>query len=230
MTRSEAGVESADARDLLVDLVVRALPGARSESIAHLMETVRLRTLDPGGMIYRQGEPVPLTLIIRGYGFARRTTVDGQQIVSGVAPAGTLFGFSGIASAESSVELVALTTCDVAQWPGPEFRDLVAADPAVALAAIDSMAASLHATVERIEGFLHQDARRRVLRVLARYRDLFFSDPPILTRTHLPGLVGTSREMTGRVLRQLQREGIVARKGTAGLRLLRPDLLDPGVE
>jgi hypothetical protein len=86
---------------------------------------------------------VPLTLIIRGYGFARRTSVDGQQLVSGVAPAGTLFGFSGIASTESSVELVALTTCDVAQWPGPEFRDLVAVDPAVALGEIDSMAASL---------------------------------------------------------------------------------------
>jgi CRP/FNR family cyclic AMP-dependent transcriptional regulator len=180
----------------------------------------------PGDHIYRQGEPVPLTIILHGFGAARRTTVDGQLLVSGVAPAGHLFGFSGIASAHSSVELVALTDCEVAQWPGPEFRALASVDPAVALAAIDSMAESLHQTVERIEGFLHQDARRRVLRILARHRDLFFDEPAVLTRAHLPGLVGTSREMTGRVLRQLEREGTLARYGRAGLKLLRPDLLE----
>ena len=77
------------------------------------------------------------------------------------------------------------------------------------------MAFSLHQTVERIEGFLHQDARLRVLRVLAQYRDLFFEEPVVLSRAHLPGLVGTSREMTGSVLRQLEREGTVVRVGRA---------------
>jgi CRP-like cAMP-binding protein len=48
----------------------------------------------------------------------------------------------------------------------------------------------------------------------------------LLSRAHLPSLVGTSREMTGRVLRELEREGTVARVGRTGLRLLRPDLLD----
>jgi CRP-like cAMP-binding protein len=90
------------------------------------------------------------------------------------------------------------------------------------------MAASLHATVERIEGFLHQDARRRVLRILARHRELFFGERAVLSRSHLPGLVGTSREMTGRVLRQLEREGMIERFGRSGLRLLRPDRLEAG--
>jgi hypothetical protein len=34
--------------------------------------------------------------------------------------------------------------------------------------------------------------------------------------------------MTGRVLRQLEREGTIERFGRAGLRLLRPDQLDTG--
>jgi CRP-like cAMP-binding protein len=212
----------------LHDRVVHSLPGCLPDTIAALVATARVRTLRPGDKIYRQGEPVPLTLILSGYGAARRTTASGQEIVSGVAPAGELFGYSGIASALSSVEIVALTDCEVAQWPGPEFRALVIADSALALAAIDSMAASLHAAVERIEGFLHQDARRRVLRILARHRELFFNEPAVLSRSHLPGLVGTSREMTGRVLRQLEREGTVQRVGRAGLRLLRPDQLEVG--
>ncbi|HTE65808.1 MAG TPA: Crp/Fnr family transcriptional regulator, partial [Candidatus Binatia bacterium] len=146
---------------------------------------------------------MPLTLILRGFGAFRRTTVDGQHLSSGVGRAGDLFGFSGMASVASSVELFALTDCRVAQWPGAEVRALAGEDPGLAIDAVDSMAKALHVMVERVEGFLHQDARRRVVRILARHRDLFFGDPAILTRAHLPGLVGTSREMTGRVLRQL---------------------------
>ena len=207
-------------------MVTRALSGCRPETISLLVESARVRTVRPGEQIYRQGEPVPLTLILRGYGIAQRTTLDGHQLMSGVAPSGVVFGWSGLASSPSSVEIFAVTDCLVAQWPGLEIRALAISDPGLALAAIDSMAASLHQTVERIEGFLHKDARRRVLRVLARHRDLFFNEPAVLNRTHLPGLVGTSREMTGRVLRQLEREGTVERVGRAGLRLLRPDELE----
>ena len=145
-----------------------------------------------------------------------------------MAPAGVLFGWSGLAAVPSSVELVALTDCQVAQWTGAGIRALALADPGLAIAAIDSMAWSLHQTIERIEGFLHQDARLRVVRILAQHRELFFGDTAVLTRAHLPGLVGTSREMTGRVLRQLEREGTVARVGRVGLRLLRPERLEAG--
>jgi CRP-like cAMP-binding protein len=210
----------------LRELLERSLPGCRIGTVVQLLETVRVRTLQPGQQIYRQGSPVPLTIILDGYGAARRTTVNGKELLSGVAPAGVLFGWSGLASVPSSVELVALTTCQIGQWHGPEVRTLAASDPLLALAAIDSMAWSLHQAVERIEGFLYQDARLRVVRILAQHRDLFFGEPPVLTRTHLPGLVGTSREMTSKVLRQLECEGTVARVGRAGLKLLRPDRLD----
>ena len=42
----------------------------------------------------------------------------------------------------------------------------------------------------------------------------------MVTRSYLPALVGTSREMTGRVLRQLEAEGVVERIGRGRLRLL----------
>ena len=229
-TQTERPVYTAHDPDVAAvrQVLVRALPGCRTETIERLMRTVRFRVVKPGERVYRQGEPVPLTVILEGYGAARRTTVSGKELVSGIAAAGVLFGWSGLASVPSSVELVAYTACRIGQWPGKEVRSLAAADPALALAAIDSMAWSLHQTVERIEGFLHQDARIRVLRILAKHRELFFGDPAILTRAHLPGLVGTSREMTGSVLRQLEREGTLVRVGRTGLELLRPDQLEIG--
>jgi len=216
---------TATERSLVRALIDRALPNCSPDTRCALVETAQLRRVRVGENVYRQGEPVPLTLVVEGYGIARRTNADGRQLFSGVAPFGSLFGWSGVADASSSVEIVALTECLVAQWPGSEIRERIRADVELGLAAIDAMAASLHATMEGIEGFLHQDARRRVLRILARHRQLFFGDPPILTRAHLAGLVGTTQEMTRRVLRQLEREGTVVREGQTGLRLLRPDRL-----
>jgi CRP-like cAMP-binding protein len=222
----EQPIVQASRRDTeLRERLVEALPTAEPETIAHLVREARIRTVEAGEPIYRQGEAVPLTIILEGYGAARRTTVDGKELVSGVARSGVLFGWSGLASVPSSVELLALTRCKVGQWRGADVRALARTDPGLALSAIDSMAWSLHQTVERIEGFLHQDARLRVLRILTQHRELFFGENPVLTRAQLPGLVGTSREMTGRVLRQLEREGTLARVGRGRLVLLRPDRL-----
>ena len=213
-------------RSLVREAIEQPLRSCRPETICTLVDTARIRSLSAGEIIYRQGEPAPMTLILEGFGISCRTTADGQELCGGVAPSGVLFGYSGIAAAISSVEFVALTDCLVAQWPGNEIRELIRADVALGLAAIDSMAGSLHAAMESIEGFLHQDARRRVIRILTRHRSLFFGDPPVLTRAHLAGLVGTTQEMTRRVLRQLEREGTLVREGRTGLRLLRPDQLE----
>jgi CRP-like cAMP-binding protein len=210
----------------LREILARQLPRCRPETWATLAASARVSTIKRGDRIYALGEPVPLTMILSGYGVARRTTSTGLLLISGVAQAGAPFGWSGLASATSSIEMIAHTDCQVAQWPGLEVRPIAAGDPELALAAIDSMAASLHQTIEQIEGFLHQNARLRVLRILGRYRNLFFEDPPVLTRADLPALVGTTREMTGRVLRQLEREGTVQRFGRVGLRLLRPEQLE----
>jgi CRP-like cAMP-binding protein len=224
--QSSTNASDQAARRVLRELLGRLLPACRATTLTSLAQSARLHTLQPGDVIYPQGEPVPITIITEGFGVARRMTADGQEIMSGVAPSGVLFGYSGIASTQSSVAMTALTRCEVAQWLGSEWRRWIPIDPSLGLAAIDSMAASLHQTMQSIEGFLHQDARRRVMRVLSRHRQLFFSNPAVLTRAHLPGLVGTSPEMTRRVLRQLEAEGTLSREGSVGLRLLRPDRLE----
>jgi len=210
-------------------LIKRAMPGCSLETYQQLAETVRTVTVRRGDLIFRQGEPIPLTLVIHGHGAFRRTTVDGQALTVGIAKPRDLFGFSAIAATRTPVDFVALNDGEVMLWKGGDVRRLAASDPALALYVIDRMAEFLTSLTERLDGLLHQDARRRVIRVLGHHRDLFFGEPAILSRSHLPGLVGTSREMTGRVLRELEREGAVERVGRTGLRLLRPDLLDADV-
>ena len=226
---SPDGSGSTSEYDEVNALIARALPGCGSQTYRLLADSARMGAIRRGELIFSQGEPIPLTLMVRGHGAFRRTTVDGQVLMVDVAQPGELFGFSCIASTHTPVDLVALTDCAVVLWKGTDIRRLAASDPALAMNVIDQMAGFLASLAERMDGFLHQDARRRVLRVLNKHRNLFFADPAVLSRSHLPALVGTSREMTGRVLRELEREGTVARLGRTGLTLLRPDLLDADV-
>jgi len=94
---------------------------------------------------------------------------------------------------------------------------------------MDQVLVALEEVTVRLEGMLYQDALRRVARVLHQHADLFFSDAPVLTRRHLPMLVGTSREMTGRVIRILESNGVVLRVGRY-FRLLDPEGLAAAAE
>lgn len=219
-----------DDRERVSELLVQALPHATSQTIETLAGTARLSAIGPGDVVFRQGETIPFTLVIRGYGAFRRTTTDGRQLVLSIASPGWLVGHPGIAGRAASQDLVAITPAKVARWSGTDVRALVLADPGLAVSVIDVMARFWGITIERLDGFIHQEARGRVLRVLATYADLFFSEPPVLPRTLLPGLVGTSREMTGRVLRSLEAEGVISRVGRRGLRLLAPAALEEAAD
>jgi CRP/FNR family cyclic AMP-dependent transcriptional regulator len=215
-----------DHRNQLGQLLARALPDAATETVETLVETARLRSVRSGEVIIHQGEMLPSTLVIRGHAVIRRTTSDAREHVLGIARPGSFVGHRGIAGRAASQDLVAITPAAVALWSGTEVRSLVRIDPGLALNVIDEMARLWGKNIEQVEGFMHQEARRRVLRVLATYADLFFSEPAVLPRTLLPGLVGTSREMTGRVLRSLEAEGVISRVGRRGLRLLAPGALE----
>jgi CRP/FNR family transcriptional regulator, anaerobic regulatory protein len=204
----------------LLARLASSLPHGRSESHQALADAARIRHVAEEETIFQQGEPVPLVMVIEGHVAFRRTTLDGQRLTVGVSSAGGLVGISAISEIISPVEMFALTNGLVAIWQGEDLRRAAGADGDLALDLIDKLTLFLAMLTEKLDGYLHQDARRRVIRILARHRDLFFTDPAILSRSHLPGLVGTSREMTGRVLRELEREGLVARVGRNGLRLL----------
>ena len=205
--------------------LARLLPMASPESVQALVQLARFRTVAPGESIYRQGEPVLLTLIQAGYAISQRTTHEGHLLMAEVGGPGLLFGYSAIADTPSSIAIIAMTQCELAHWHGRDLRPIFERDARLGVFAASSLAASLHIMIEKIDGYLHQDARRRVVRVLERYRDLFFTEQPVLNRSHLPGLVGTTSEMTRRVLRQLEHEGTLARVGRTGLVLLRPERL-----
>src|ERR687892_919124 len=219
-----------DERARLRDLLEQALPGAAPATIQRLVDGAVIARLAPREPVYRQGEAVRLTLVLAGHIGHWHTTPDGRQMILAIVRPGGLTGHTAFARQAAIADTRALPPGGVAVWSGEEVRRLLAADPGLALDVVDVMARYILQFASRLDRYVHQDARRRVLRVLAAYAELFLGEPPVLPRTLLPAMVGTSREMTGRVLRALEAEGVIARVGRRGLRLLRPSALEEVAE
>jgi CRP-like cAMP-binding protein len=181
-----------------------------------------VRTYSADDMIIRQGDASSLALVMDGHVAVRRTTLDGRQFMVRIVGRGRMSPVLPLAAIPASADAVALTSSVAAVWRSEEFRSLATTDPGLGVDLLDDVLDSLDEVMQRLDGLLYQDAIRRVARVLDLNADLFFAEPPVLTRTHLPSLVGTSREMTGRVLRVLESRALVARVGRDRLRLLDP--------
>ena len=137
-----------------------------------------------------------------------------------LASRGRILGISGLVSRMASNDVVALTPLVLATWPPAFARKLAEEDTGLALDFIEKTIAMSREMWEQLDALIYQNARGRVARVLAAHDDLLFGTPPAIMRGQLSGLVGTSREMTRRVLRSLEADAVVKRVGTTGLRLL----------
>ena len=204
-------------------LLAEVFPNSRPDSRRALAASASVRTFETGQPILHQGDETSFALILDGHVAFRRTTIDGRQLITLIVSRGALAAFLPLASRPTSVDVLPLTRTQAAVWQSATIRSLAKTDPGLAVDILDHVLGTFEEIIDRLDAFQYQNALRRVARVLNLHTDLFFNEPFVLTRTHLPSMVGTSREMTGRVLRALETRGLVARVGRSRLRLLDPD-------
>ena len=222
--------ESAPIAAALQAVLGSVFPHSRPMTRTAMTAAASVRSYRPGEEIINQGDETSLALVLDGHVALRRTTPDGRQVIVRIVDQGELASVLPLAARPAAADAVALTHTPVALWRGRDIRSLAESDAGLAIELMDHVLLAFEEMASRLEGLLYQDAPRRVARVLHRHSDLFFCEAPVLTRRHLPLLVGTSREMTGRVLRVLESRGLVAREGRHGLRLLDPDGLATAAE
>jgi CRP-like cAMP-binding protein len=206
----------------LSDIIAEAFPNSRADTRQALAMAAGIRRLEPGEMIIRQGDASGVALIIDGHVAVRRTTVDGRQYMIRIVTRGRLSPLLPLLAKASTADAVALTPTTTAVWRADTLRARAKNDAGLAVDILDDVLMAVDEVMGRLDGLLYQNALRRVARVLHQHADFFFVERPILTRAHLPILVGTSREMTGRVLRALEARGTVSRVGRDRLSLLDP--------
>jgi CRP/FNR family cyclic AMP-dependent transcriptional regulator len=204
----------------VAEVVRGTFPGSQPETRHTLVASADVRAFRARQTVVPQGDETRVGLVLEGHVGFRRTTVDGREVIPRIASRGSIGPFLSLARRPSSAELLALSPCRVALWSGRDVQELATEDPGFAIDLLEHVLFAFEEIVERLDGLLYQNALRRVARVLDQHADLIFGDKAAVTRAYLPALIGTSREMTGRVIRQLESDGLVQRIGRDRLRLL----------
>ena len=202
--------------DDLEALLAKAFPHARDDVRSVLLETADLRRVDAGLTVTHQGDLADVLLVTHGHVGLLRTMPDGRQIMPRILTTGELVSLSWGERAPPAGS-ISLTSCEVAAWNPADVRSLAGSDDGFAMDLVDHVLDAFETVVTSLDGLLRQDAALRVARVLHHHQTLFFGEPPVLSRAHLPAMVGTSREMTMRVFRVLESRDIVARTPRGGL-------------
>ena len=147
---------------------------------------------------------------------------DGREMIMAYLNPGDFFGEMGLFDEESQARTAwvkAKTECEVAEISYDKFLTLVKDHPKLLHAVFDQMAHRLRNTTQKASDLAFLDVTGRVARTL-----LDLSQEPDamthpdgmqikITRQEIGRIVGCSREMVGRVLKDLEEQGLVEVSG-----------------
>jgi len=147
---------------------------------------------------------------------------QGREIVLAYLNAGAFFGEMGLFDEEQlgrSAWVRAREDCEVAEIGYAKFRLLAKEHPEILFALASQMAMRLRNTSRKVGDLAFMDVTGRVARTLlelAKQPDAMTHPDGMqikVTRQELGKIVGCSREMVGKVLKNLEEQGLIAARG-----------------
>ena len=203
--------------------VARLWPGADTATLGRLEGEARQQTFASRDLLSARGMQLPPFVVLEGHVMARRVAETGQVYAALIAGPGYLGGVHSISdpSADPLYELVALTDGTWATWDPGFMRELALEDAGLAVHLLDQSAEYSVVLNMRLDERSFETARERMAAILTRYGEAIFDTRhPVAQRTDLAAMMGTSRGMMYRALRELEAEGLVRRDRGGGIKIL----------
>lgn len=172
-------------------------------------------------IIYAGDESDALYYIIKGSVTVIIEDDEGREMIMAYLNEGDFFGEMGLFDQEAgrSAWIKAKTECEVAEISYSKFRELAKEDAEILFAVSAQVAGRLRATTRKVGDLAFLDVTGRVARTLI---DLCKQPEAMthpdgmqikITRQEIGRIVGCSREMVGRVLKNLEEQGLISVKG-----------------
>lgn len=222
-TPSPNGPVAVDGRAPLEALLSDALPRASARSLAALVRMAHVQPFERHGHVLSQHQDPRLTLVVDGHLGAWRSDAGGRQQMITIAGPGEFVSVLSLRPGAPAVDLVGLDRGAAALWPGDQVLSLAQEDAGLAVGLLDHALRSATRLLTRLDHVTFDTVSKRLAMILWMRRDLLFhARRPLLSRPQLADLAGTSREMTGRVIRDFEQRGLIARVGGTGLVLIDP--------
>jgi CRP/FNR family cyclic AMP-dependent transcriptional regulator len=171
-------------------------------------------------IIYAGDKPETLYYIIKGSVSVLIEEEQGREMVLAYLNAGDFFGEMGLFSdATRSAWVRTRSECELAEISYVHFRQLAQEDPEILFQLSGQMAARLRNTSRKVSDLAFLDVTGRIaatLLELSKQPDAMTHPDGMqirITRQELGRIVGCSREMAGRVLKNLEEQGLVSVSG-----------------
>jgi len=172
-------------------------------------------------IIHEGDQPDSLYYIIKGSVSVLIEDEDGHEIVLAYLNPGDFFGEMGLFDAETkrTAMVRARSECQLAEISYTKFRQVSTENPDILFALSSQMAIRLKNTSRKVGHLAFMDVTGRVARTLL---DLCEQPDAMthpdgmqikITRQEIGRIVGCSREMVGRVLKNLEEQGLIHVKG-----------------
>ena len=172
-------------------------------------------------IIYAGDKPDVLYYIVEGSVSVLIEDDNGREIVLSYLNAGDFFGEMGLFGDENnrSAFVRAKSKCELAEISYSRFNQLTEKDPDILFELASQMALRLRKTSQKVGNLAFMDVTGRVARTLidlSKEPDAMTHPDGMqirITRQELGRIVGCSREMVGRVLKNLEEQGLITAKG-----------------
>lgn len=172
-------------------------------------------------IIYAGDESDALYYILKGSVTVMIEDDDGREMIMAYLNEGDFFGEMGLFETDPSRSawVKAKTECEVAEASYAKFRQLTREDAEILFAVSAQIAGRLRATTRKVGDLAFLDVTGRVagtLLDLCKQPDAMTHPDGMqikVTRQEIGRIVGCSREMVGRVLKNLEEQGLVSVKG-----------------
>lgn len=190
------------------------------EVVAALHDIARLNELDPGQVLFNQGDPAHSVFIVQSGGLHLvEHTPDGKAVNLKLYGRGDLFGMLAISGAfPHPAGVVAAQDSEVIGFRALELRLLVQRYPSLGLRFIDMLVDHTHHAHERIRHLATERVGQRVARALLHFHHKFDVGvaPDGTTRIHLSQqdlaeFVGSTVETVNRTLRVWEDQRVLRR-------------------
>lgn len=203
--------------------VARLLPEADPSTLHRLEQGARRRTFGRRDLLHARGMQLPPFVMLDGHVMTRRVAETGQVRAALIAGPGYFGGIRSISDpdAEALYELIALTEGTWATWDPRFLRELALTDAGLAVGLLDHSADFSVVLTMRLDERSFENARERLAAILSRYgKAIFDTSRPVAQRADLAAMIGTSRVMMYRALRELEADGLVKREQGGGIKIL----------
>ena len=201
----------------------RLLPSASASTLHRLEHVAMQQTFSRRALLHARGILLPPFVTLSGHVMARRVAETGQVRGALIAGPGYLGGLRSISEpdGEALYELVALSDGTWATWDPRLLRELALHDAGFAVGLLDLASDFAVVLNMRLDERSFEYARQRMAAILTRYGKVIFDTPhPVAQRADLAAMIGTSRVMMYRALRELEAGGLVERQRGGGINVL----------